>query len=210
MIRVMVADDHPLLREGLRRVLEARPDIRVVAETDSGTAVLTGVAASQPDVLVMDLSLPGPPIGELLEALGRAHPGVAVVALGEHSDDADGAQVLRGGAAGYLTKRQPAAEVVQAVGMVAGGGRYIPPSLAELLLQEPEPVEPPSADALLTRRETEVLALLGEGLSTKQAAGRLGVSPKTVSTHRAAILSKLSLRGTADLVRYCLEMGILR
>jgi DNA-binding NarL/FixJ family response regulator len=205
VIRLLLADDHTLVRDGLRRIVEAHADIRVVAEAGEGSEVLDGLAEHAVDVLVLDISMPGPGLIPLLKRIRAAHPTVRVLVVSMHAEEEWAVRAIQHGAAGYLTKQHSSEELAEAVRRVHAGGKYVTALLAERLasrLQGEGPVNPEEA---LSKREYEVLRLLGSGLLVKQVAVELGISPRTVSTYRARILEKLGLRNTADLIRYAVE-----
>jgi two-component system invasion response regulator UvrY len=205
VIRVVLADDHPVVRAGLRQILAEAPDVAVAGEAGDGTGVLERVGASRPDVLVLDITMPGPPFVTLLRNLRRSHPEMAVLVLSVHPEDQYALRAFRAGASGYLSKERSPELLVEAIRRVARGGRYVPESLAERLVTrlgaggEMEPHE------TLSDREYEVLCLLGAGRTVGEIAEQLKLSPKTISTFRARILQKMRLRTSAELIRYAVE-----
>ena len=208
MIRLLIADDHEVVRAGLRRVVEGHPDISVVGEAGSGDEALAELQSRPVDVLVLDISMPGPGFMKTMERI-RALPGApSVLVLSVHAEEQWAVHALQAGAAGYLAKGQSTDQLVEAIRRVDGGGRYITPSLAEQLASRlgSEAQGPPHA--VLSDREFQVLCLLGSGKRAKQVAAELGLSPKTISTYRGRILEKLKFDRTADLVRYVTEHGL--
>jgi two-component system, NarL family, invasion response regulator UvrY len=204
MIRILIADDHQLVREGLRRMIAEQPDFEVIGEAGTGEALLAAVERSAVDVVLLDISMPGPSVTELLSALGGRSPPVRAVVLSMHPEEQYAVRLLRAGAAAYLTKDRSPEHLVAAVRKAAAGGRYITPSLAEHLagaLDEP----PGLPHEQLSERELQVLRMLASGRSVKRIAATLSLSPKTVSTYRTRMLEKLGLRTTADLIRYALQ-----
>lgn len=205
MIRVVLADDHPVVRAGLRQILTEAPDVAIAGEAGDGTGVLERVGAARPDVLVLDITMPGPPFVTLLRNLRRSHPEMAVLVLSVHPEDQYALRAFRAGASGYLSKERSPELLVEAIRRVARGGRYVPESLAERLVTrlgtggEMEPHE------TLSDREYEVLCLLGAGRTVGEIAEQLKLSPKTISTFRARILQKMRLRTSAELIRYAVE-----
>ena len=208
MIRLLIADDHEVVRAGLRRAVEGHPDISVVGEAGSGDEALAELESEPVDVLVLDISMPGPGFMKTMERI-QALPGApSVLVLSVHAEEEWAVHALQAGAAGYLAKGRSTDQLVEAIRRVDGGGRYITPSLAEQLASRlgSEAQGPPHA--VLSDREFQVLCLLGSGKRAKQVAAELGLSPKTISTYRARILEKLKFDRTADLVRYVTEHGL--
>jgi two-component system, NarL family, invasion response regulator UvrY len=209
MIRVLIADDHPIVREGIRRILERAPDVAVVAEAGDADGVLRVLDGARPDVLLLDVAMPGPGFLELLAAVGERAPRARVLVVSAHPEDQFAVRALRAGAAGYLSKGHEPAELLEAVRRVHAGRRFISPDLAEKLVAELDRPAGREGHHRLSRREFEVLCLIGEGLSLKEIGARLEVNPKTISSYRARILEKLELKNTADLIRYALAHGLL-
>lgn len=204
MIRVLLADDHPVVRAGLRQILADAPDVAIAGEAVDGSEVIQAMAALKPDVVLLDITMPGTPFLTLLENLKRNHPRTAVLVLSVHPEARYAIRALRAGAAGYLSKERSPALLLAAIRKVAEGGRYVSDSLAERLVADlatgtREPHE------TLSPREYTVLCLLGAGKTVKAIAAQLALSPKTVSTFRTRILRKMRLRTNADLVRYTVE-----
>ncbi len=201
MIRLLIADDHPIVREGLRRIAADQPGISVVAEAASADEALARVGDTAVDVMLLDVSMPGPSFIEVLQQVRRDHASVKVLVLSVHPEDQWAVRALRAGAAGYLTKDHSPEQLIEAIRRVYRGGKYVTPALAEKLATGLEAGGATPHESL-SDREYEVLRALGAGLSVKDVAGRLGLSPKTVSTYRTRILEKMQLRTNADLVRY--------
>jgi two-component system invasion response regulator UvrY len=203
--KVLLADDHPVVREGVRRVLQRAVEIEVVGEVGRGDDVVPAVLALRPDVLVLDISMPGADFLVVLADLQKLHGGLHTLILSAHPEEQFAARAFRAGALGYLTKGYAPQDLVDAVRSVAQGRRYVTPALAERLalgLAGDDGVLPHER---LSNREFEVLRFLAAGRSLKEIAAQLGVNPKTVSTFRARALQKLGVRTNADLVRYALE-----
>jgi len=197
-IRVVIADDHPVLREGIRAVLERHADLEVVAECGDVRGTLETLVRDRPDVLLLDLRLPEPVL-PALPALLEAAPGTAVLVLTAEVDPVFARDALRAGAAGYQVKDRPAAELVQAVRAVAAGQRHVDPAVGAGLVAVPDAPEPPDG---LTRREAEILALLAGGHTNREVGDALFLSVRTVESHRARIQLKLGLSSRAELVAY--------
>ena len=210
MIRVFIADDHPVVRAGLRGIIEGEPGLEVVGEAISADDLLGTIGRTPAEVLLLDVSMPGPGFLEVLRDIKRDHSRVAVLVLSVHPEDQYAVRALRSGAAGYLTKDHSPEELVAAIRKVHRGGKYVSPSLAEKLAAGLEIGAAGAAHETLSDREYDVLCLLGSGQTVKEIAGGLGLSPKTVSTYRARILEKMKLATNADLVRYAAQHGLIR
>jgi two-component system, NarL family, invasion response regulator UvrY len=208
MIHVFIADDHPVVREGLKRLLVDHPDITISGEAESADDVLHGLEGATVDVLLLDVTMPGPGFIETMRCLRSQHPAVKVLVLSVHSEDQYARRALRLGAAGYLTKDQSPRELVAAIRRVDRGGRYVSVSLAEQLAADLASGREGPSHERLSDREYEVLCLMSAGKATKEIAAQLNVSPKTVSTYRARLLEKLELKTTADLIRFAVEQGL--
>lgn len=210
-LRVVLADDHAVVREGLRALVDACEGIRVVGEASDGAEAVRRACELRPDVLVLDLSMPGMDGASATEAVQRECPEVRVIALTAHDDRAYLTRLLAAGAAGYVLKRGAADELVRAIRAVAGGATYVDPLLAGKLLHRasgggrPHPDPDPLSD-----REEEVLRQIAWGHSNKQIATQLGISTKTVETYRARIADKLKLTTRPAIVRYAVQRGWLR
>jgi two-component system, NarL family, invasion response regulator UvrY len=209
MIRVVLADDHAVVREGVRRVLEERGNVAVVAEAATVAELLSELARVQTDVLILDIAMPGPGIVETLRQVSTIQPRARSLVLTAYPEADYAVRVLRAGAAGYLTKDRSLEQLLDAVRRVYRGGIYVSPSLGETLAARLVGPGDEPAHAALSDREFEVLKGLADGESLKAIAGRLAVSPKTITTYRSRILQKLGLRGNAELVRYALEHGLI-
>lgn len=215
-IRVLIADDHEIVRDGLRVLVDAQPGLQVVGEASNAEEAWQRACELTPDVVVLDLSMPpGMASAEATERIGRDCPQAKVLALTMHEERGYVTRMLRAGAAGYVLKRTAASELVRAIRAVAAGGRYVDPSLAGALLTEaPRPQRTfhpgdPSASAALTSREQEVLRLLALGHSNKEISAALSISVKTVETHRASGMARLGLASRAALVRFAMTEGWL-
>ena len=202
MIRLLIADDHPVVRQGLVQILADDPDLVVAAEVDDGGAVLNALRRDDFDVLVLDIAMPEMSGLEVLAQVKQEHPGLPVIILSVHPEEHYASRVLRLGASGYLTKSGAPHELVEAIRRVAGGGTYISPALAEKLARDLASGDDRRPEETLSRREQDVLQKIAAGMTGKAIASELGVSPKTVSTYRARILKKLGLCTTAELVRH--------
>jgi DNA-binding NarL/FixJ family response regulator len=212
-LRVFLADDHAVVREGLKALVNAQAGMLVIGEAADGQSALDAARELQPDVVVMDISMPGLSGAKATEQLKQACPRVKVLALTVHEDKSYLRQLLEAGASGYVLKRAAAEELVHAIRTVAAGGLYLDPSLAGKVVGS-FIRKPGAKEALpgtgLSEREEEVIRLIAQGYSNKEIAARLALSVKTVETYKARSLEKLGLRGRTDLVRYALQRGWLQ
>ncbi len=210
-LRVVLADDHAVVREGIRMVLDAQPQIEVVGEADGGEEAVRLVRTLGPDVVVMDVGMPHLSGIEATRRIRRAHPGVQVVILTAHDNEEYLFETLRAGAVGYLLKKAAAIELVAAIEAAARGEPYLYPSVARLLVRDYLERAGGGADApeLLSEREREVLGLVAEGRTNREIADALFLSIKTVQTHRAHVMEKLNLRDRAELVHYAMRKGLV-
>jgi len=204
MIRVLIADDHKIVRDGLKRILAATTDVQVSGEAAGGDEALALVKAQDFDVAMLDMSMPGLSGLDLIKRLRIEKPKLRILVLSMHGEHQYAARVLKAGAAGYLNKDSAAELLLSAIRKIAAGGMHIPEAAAAGLISADKP-----AHELLSDREFEVLRLLVEGLGPTEIADRLHLSVKTVSTHKTRILEKLSLGSTAELVRYALEQKLV-
>jgi two-component system, NarL family, response regulator NreC len=208
-IRVVLVDDHAILRSGLRRVLDAEPDIEVVGEAESAERAVFEAIANKPDVVVMDVVMPGKSGIEGMPAVLQAVPDVKVLVLSMQDDPRYVREAFEVGASGYVLKEAADTEVVAALRAVAAGERYVHPTLgARLVAAEAEERKRADADPL-SEREREVLRLLALGHTNQEIAKMLYISVRTAETHRAHIMQKLRLSSRAELVRYALENGLI-
>ena len=205
MIRVLVADDHSIVRDGLKRILAATSDLQVAGEAASGDEALALVKANDYDVAMLDISMPGLSGIDLIKRLKLERPKLKILVLSMHGESQYAARALKAGAAGYLTKDSASEMLLGALRKVAAGGVHIGDAAAATLLQSGD--KPPHET--LSDREFEVMRFLVEGLGPTEIAARLHLSVKTVSTHKTRILEKLGLGSTAELVRYAMEHKLL-
>lgn len=207
----MIADDHAIVRDGLRALVEAQPGLRVVGEAGTGQEAWQRSCELKPDVIVLDLSMPVESGGDAAVRIARDCPDVRILALTMHEERGYVSRLLRAGASGYLLKRTASAELVRAIQAVAGGGSYVDPSLAGELLtdQRRRTARTSTPSEELTSREREVLRHVARGYTNKELAAALEISVKTVETHKANAMTKLGLRSRAALVRYAMQQGWL-
>ncbi|NMK46453.1 response regulator transcription factor [Achromobacter sp. Bel] len=209
MITVILADDHTLLREGLRRLLEHAGDISVQGEAGNGDEAMQLLAQRKWDLLVLDMSMPGRDGVDLIRHIKNSHPEVPILVLTMHGEQQYAIQAIKAGASGFLTKDSAAEELVQAVRKVAGGGRYLSPSLAENIAFDRQKKNNALPHLLLSDRELSVFRHLASGLDNSDIAKRLFLSVKTVSTYKSRILVKMGLRNQTDLVRYAIRHRLI-
>lgn len=210
-ITIVLADDHQIVREGLRRVLEAEPGLTVVGEAGDGLEVVTLVQRLKPRVLVVDLMMPNLGGLEVAREVTVKVPGTAVLILSMYAEDPFVLEALRNGAAGYVPKDESSEELVKAIREVAAGRHYLSPPLSESVIKAylGSTAAPSDVYNTLTLRERQVLHLAAEGLSAKAIAQRLAISPRTAETHRAHLMRKLDLHTRTDLIRFAIRRGIL-
>ncbi len=211
-MKVLVVDDHAVVREGIRMVLEGDPELQVVGEASSGEEAIDKVRELEPNVVVMDIGMPGLSGFEATRRIRQSHPDVQVLALTVHDSEAYVFQMLQAGATGYVVKRAPAAEVIQAVKGAFRGEAVLHPSVAKLLIRDylsrVEKGEETSYDTL-SEREREILKLIAEGKTNKEIAELLYLSIKTVQAHRANLMRKLGMHDRTELVKYAIRKGII-
>jgi two-component system, NarL family, response regulator NreC len=211
-LRIVIGDDHTLMRQGLRKILEERPDWDIVAEAGDGRTAVRQTLELQPDVAVLDIGMPLLNGIEATAQVTRKLPGVQVLILSMHADEAYVTQAVRAGARGYLLKDSAGADLIGAIAAVASGKSFFSPPIAKVVLDDyARRLGEKGQDRYdsLSEREREIFQLVAEGHSTKEIAELLSVSPTTVETHRAHILQKLDIHNTAELVRYAVRRGVI-
>lgn len=213
-IRLLLVDDHAVVRTGLKMLLNGQEDVEIVGEAGSAAEAFAETGRVQPNVILMDIGLPDKTGIEATREIKAKFPGVSIVALTIHEDEEYFFQMLNAGASGYVPKRAAPEELITAIRAAADGEVYLYPSMAKLLVRdflngERPAGEKPDLDGL-TRREHEVLTLLAEGASNQEIAKSLVISPKTVERHRENIMRKLNLHSRAELVRYAVRKGIIK
>ncbi len=208
-IRIFIADDHPIVRQGLRRIVEADSGMVISGEAVDATALLAGLETSATDLVLLDVSMPGGLFLETLKELRTRHPTIRVLALSVHPEDEWAVRALRAGASGYLTKDHSPDQLLDAIRRVYRGGKYVSPTLAEQLAKHLDAGGQRAPHELLSDREFEVMRRLGSGLTVSQIASELALSAKTVSTYRTRILEKMAVSTNADLVRYAARYGLI-
>jgi two-component system, NarL family, response regulator NreC len=209
-IRLLLVDDHQIVRAGLRMLFAAEHDMEIVGEASSGSDALTLTAALSPDVVVMDVALPGMNGIQATRLIKESAPAVAVLALTMHEDEQYFFEMLNAGASGYIPKRAAPDDLVAAIRVVAQGNVFLHATLARFLIHDVNTTANGEAEETgLTAREREVLTLTAEGMTSREIAQRLVISAKTVDRHRENIMAKLNLHSRAELVRYAIDRGLI-
>jgi two-component system response regulator NreC len=211
--RILLADDHKLMRSGLKALIEQQPDLAVVGEADDGRQAVALAVSLKPDLLVMDIGMPNLNGIEAAHQITQANPATAIVILSMHSDESYVLRALKAGAKGYLLKDSAESDLIRAVHAVAGGKSFFSPAVSKVLLDDyVRKLQRSGAEDiydLLTSREREILQLIAEGKSNKDVANLLNLSVYTVETHRSNIMEKLNLRGIPELILYAVRKGII-
>jgi DNA-binding NarL/FixJ family response regulator len=209
--RVLIADDHALVRAGVRALVEKIDGVKVVAETGNGHEIIPLTEQHQPEIVLLDISLPGVNAFDILDQLGRGFPGVRVIVVSTHDSEEYAAQAIRAGAVGYLPKSAAGSELALAIDAVKRGEKYLSPKLSHAAVFDHLRSASPSSDAMveLTPRQHQVLKLIADGHSTREIARRLEISVKTVETHRSQLMERLNIHDVASLVRYAIRMGLV-
>jgi DNA-binding NarL/FixJ family response regulator len=211
-IRVLIAEDHATVREGLKLIIDAQPDFDVIGDTEDGRTAVELAQKLSPDVVLMDISMPGLNGLKATAKLKECCPEVHVVALTRHTDDGYLQQILRAGASGYVLKQSPSSELIHAIRAVAKGGKYLDPTVAGKVMggYSGRRAINHEATAEVSDRELEVLRLIAWGHSNKEIASRLDLSVKTIEVHKANAMKKLGMTSRIDIVRYAVLQGWLQ
>ncbi|MBU2641435.1 MAG: response regulator transcription factor [Gammaproteobacteria bacterium] len=205
MIRILIGDDHAIVRQGLRQVLALMPELEVVAEAKNGWEVIEHVRTHAPNLLLLDMNMPGPSGVELIKRIREEAPRLPILVLSMHGESQIAGRAIKAGAAGYLTKDSEPETLIHAIRQVASGAHYIEPAVAERLLFQPSPTDTAEPHTALSDREYQVFLMLVQGRGVMEIAEALHLSAKTVSTHKARLLKKMGLDNLSDLVRYALK-----
>ena len=208
-LRVIIADDHDIIRDGLNQILSFQDDLSVVSEACDGESLLKALRATPADVLLMDLSMPGKSGIALIQQVHAAYPDMSILILSMHQEAQYAVQAIRAGALGYVTKNTPAPQLIDAIRKVAVGNTVVPPGVADKLVRQLHEPQTEMPHMRLTPREFQVFQLLVEGHSINDIAKTMFLSSKTVSTHKAHIHEKMEIPTTAGLVYYALQKGFL-
>lgn len=209
MIRILLADDHTIFRQGLKEILDSEKDLTVVREAVSGREAVSHALAGDCEVMVLDISMPDIHGLDILKQIKQSRPDIAVIILSMHSEEHYGLRALKAGAAGYLTKDQDAVELISAIRKVSSGGFYISSQLSELIAGHAGKNKGITPEEILSDREYQVLRMIASGKQIKTMAEKLGISPKTVSTYRHRLLEKLNMKTNEDLSAYARHHGLL-
>lgn len=206
--RILIVDDHPMMREGLRGTIKSEPDLEICGEAADANQAIEALKKSTPNLVLMDITLPGKSGLELIKDIRVTHPNVPILVLSMHDESLYAERALRAGAGGYITKQQSPAELISAIRQVMSGQTYVSRQLSEKILKlySGRQVATTSPLESLTDREFEVFHLIGEGKTTAQIAPHLHLSPKTVAVHYANIRRKLKLETYSDLIRFAVRM----
>lgn len=210
MIRVFIVDDHAVVRQGLRRILEETADIKVAGEAGNGVEALKKIHTLKWDVMLLDISMPEKGGTETLKQVMELDKTAKVLILSMYEEDQYAVRLMKAGASGYLTKDAAPEQLIHAIRNAVEGKKHISPTLAELLLQECSSDSSKPLHATLSDREFQVLKLIGAGKSVSEIAAILSLSVKTISTYRAHILEKMELKNNADLTYYVIQNGLLK
>ncbi len=211
-IRIMLVDDHTLVRAGFRSLLESLPDVEIIAEANNGYDAIEMVKKLHPDLVLMDIAMPGINGLETTERIIKEFPDVRVILLSMYTNEEYVLEAVRMGASGYIVKDADAAEFEMAIRSVAGGGSYLSPSISKHVINGLRRAESGAEDAprQLSPRQREILRLIAEGCTTKEIASRLGITLKTVDTHRTQMMRDLNIHNIAGLVLYAVRIGLVK
>jgi len=211
MIKVMIADDHAIVRTGLRALINSEPTMELIGEATGGYEAIDLIGKNQPDILILDLSMPDLDGIEVTKRIKPEFPGLSILILTIHEDEALLRAALKAGAGGYILKHAAEAELIFAIHTILRGDLYVDPSLVRRLLSDETPpaVAQPQSTEALTPRETEVLKLIVQGYTNRQIGEELNISVRTVESHRANLSEKLGLHSRVELVRYARENGLI-
>jgi DNA-binding NarL/FixJ family response regulator len=208
VIRIVMADDHAIVREGLKRIVGEVADLQVVGEAADGTEVMQRVRELEFDVLVLDLSMPGRSGMELIKLVKAEKPRLRILVLSMHQETQYAVRAIKSGASGYLTKESAPAQLEQAIRKIAGGGAYISAEVAQQLALGAMPGSEAAPHESLSDREFQVFRMLVDGVSVTEIANRLSLSVKTVSTHKSNLMHKLGVANQSEMVRYAMKHGL--
>ena len=212
LIKIILVDDHPMMRDGLRYAIQTQPDMKVVAEAGNGVAALDVVGQHKPDLILMDISMPGANRIDVSLQIRNLYPQIKIIILSGLADEGYVSQTIKAGLNGYMLKANAATELISAIRAVMDGHMFLSPEVTcAVMAQYKEFLNTKSTPAasLLSKRELEVLKLVAEGLRTKEIADRLKIGVKTVDTYRARLMTKLNCNSTIELVRYAIRQGIV-
>lgn len=210
MIRILIADDHAIVRRGLKQILTEIPGVAVIDEAANGQEVISMVNKSDYDLVLLDISMPGRSGLDVLKQLRAEKPGMSVLMLSMHPEEQYAVRALKAGASGYLTKESAPDELIMAARKILAGGKYVSASLAERLAYDLNRHSEKAPHEILSDREFQILRMIAAGKTVKEIGEDLALSVKTVSTYRARILAKMRLKNNAEITRYAIENGLLQ
>jgi two-component system, NarL family, invasion response regulator UvrY len=209
MLKIVVADDHPIVREGLKLIIAKTADMMVAGEASDGQELLTRLRTTPADIVLLDITMPGRSGLDVLKQIKTQYPKIRLLVLSHHPEDQYALRVLRAGAAGYLTKESASEQLITAIRKVASGGKYVSLSLAEQLAAELDAPADKPLHGTLSDREYEVMRMIAIGKSVSEIAEELALSVKTISTYRTRILAKMNMTRTADIIHYGIRHGLI-
>jgi two-component system invasion response regulator UvrY len=210
MIKILIADDHPIVRRGLKQILAEEPDLAVAGEAQSSQEVLDLVRKRDWNVVVLDITMPGRGGLEILREIKKERPKLPVLILSMHPEDQYGVRALKAGAAGYMTKESAPEKLVQAIRKIMKGGKYVSPTLAEKLVLDLEKDTPEAPHETLSDREHQVMCMIASGKTVSEIAKDLFLSVKTISTYRSRILKKMKMKNNAELTHYAMKHRLVQ
>ena len=209
MIRILIADDHPLLRNGLRQVITQEPDMQVTGEVEESEQVLQYLREQPCDVLILDLMIPGRGGLDILREVRRQFPGLPILILSMYAEEQFAIRSIKAGANGYLSKTNAGPEVIKAIRRVLSGKKYVSPGLAEMLANSLDHDADRPPHEALSDREFQVMCKIASGMTVSQIAAEVALSVKTISTYRARVLEKMNMATNAELTRYAIQNGLV-
>ncbi len=219
-IRILIVDDHAIVRDGIRSVLQSSPEYVIVGEADDGEVALDLVTEKKPDVVIMDISMPKLNGIEAATIMKKNHPELKIIILTVHENEAYANQILRAGASGYVLKTAGKKEICEAITSAMSGERFFSPAVSRMIIdgfvkraseeQKPDQISTAAVPQQLTKRETEILKYIAQGYTNRKVAEKLFLSVRTVNTHRTNLMQKLDIHDTATLVRYAIETGLVK
>ena len=209
MINILIVDDHAIVREGLKTILKLETGIAVVGMAKNAAEALKLVSSNKPDVIILDISLPGRNGLEIIKDVKKIQPHVKIIMLSIYPEDRFAIRAFKAGASGYLTKEMAPEMIVEAIRKVSTGGKYITPAIAEKLADELNELNDKSPHERLSDREFDVMCMVGSGKSLIEIAEKLGISDRTVSTYRTRILKKMNLKNNSEIIHYVIDNGLI-
>ncbi|MBP1706526.1 MAG: response regulator with a DNA-binding domain [Chloroflexi bacterium] len=209
MLEILIADDHPVVRQGIMRIIEDMPDMKVGGEAENGSEVLGKIREKDYDLVLLDISMPGSEGLEVIREIKKLKPHLPVLILTIHPEKYYGLRMLQAGASGYLTKQNAPFELIEAIRKVSQGGMYISDSLAKLLVTSQKAGSAKPGHETLSDREYQVMYMIAKGKKVKAIADELCISVKTIHVHRRHILEKMNMSSNAEIIRYAIQNGIL-